>query len=78
MEIIVGRDTATSRLKLTVSSEDLPIEKGALAANFQGTGTAELTYTDFLRNEKKVNSVRSVISPRFVTEIVFHLFRASP
>ena len=52
-------DVSSSKF-LTVSSEDLPIENGALAANFQGTGTAEITYTDFLRNEKKVTTTLDI------------------
>jgi hypothetical protein len=47
-------DVSTSKF-LTISSNDFLIENGALASNFQGTGTVEISYTDFLRNEKKSN-----------------------
>ena len=52
-------DVSTSKF-LTISSNDFLIENGALASNFQGTGTVEISYTDFLRNEKKVTTMLDV------------------
>ena len=41
---------------LSISSEDFVYENGAFSPKYQGTGTAEIVYKDFLRNEKKVTA----------------------
>lgn len=41
---------------LSVNSEDFVYENGAFSPKYQGTGTAEVVYKDFLRNEKKVTT----------------------
>ena len=41
---------------LSINSEDFVYENGAFSPKYQGTGTAEIVYKDFLRNEKKVTA----------------------
>ena len=41
---------------LSINSEEFVYENGAFSPKHQGTGTAEIIYKDFLRNEKKVTS----------------------
>ena len=41
---------------LSINSENFVYENGAFSPKHQGTGTAEIIYKDFLRNEKKVTS----------------------
>jgi len=41
---------------LSFSSEDFVYENGALSPKYEGTGTVEVVYKDFLRNEKKATT----------------------
>ena len=41
---------------LSISSDDFVYENDAFSPKYQGTGTAEIVYKDFLRNEKKVTA----------------------
>ena len=41
---------------LSFNSEDLVFENGALSPKYEGTGTVEVVYKDFLRNEKKATT----------------------